>query len=228
MRITFILVEPSVPENIGASARAIKTMGIDSLRLVNPGGFPHAKAWQLAHGSANMLESAGVYARLTEALEDVDFAIGTSAKMKKAHHDYHFPESLPSLLESKKGSIEHLAVVFGREESGLTNDELKLCDIMSGIPMAVKYPSLNLSHAVMIYAYVLSQGRTDMTETKEDKPFGLKHQELKTRIQELLDRLRMGNPTLQGRVMERIALLKDADSNLLFSVLEKLEKRLES
>lgn len=226
MKISFVLVEPSVPENIGASARAMKTMGLDSLRLVNPGGFPHAKAWQLAHGSPELLETARVYTTLEEALEDIDFVIGTSAKKKKAHHDYHPIGNIPALIESKGESIEQLAVVFGREESGLTLDELKLCDIMSGIPMAVEYPSLNLSHAVMIYAYVIRRGRSDLPDMKEDKPFELKHKELKKRMKQLLDIVKMDNPTLQGRVMERIALLNNADSNLLFSVLEKLEKLL--
>src|SRR5512138_1190124 len=147
----FILVEPAVPENIGAAARAIKTMGFDRLRLVNPQNYPNDKAFHVAHGSRAILEQAEIFPTLKEALQDISFSVATSAKRRSVRFDGHHAATLPALLEAKKRSVTRAAVVFGREESGLTNSEIGFCDLLSYIPMKRKYPSLNLSQAVMLY-----------------------------------------------------------------------------
>lgn len=153
MEIFFILVEPAVPENVGASARAIKTMGFHFLRLVNPCDHLSDKARMLAHGSNDILESAQVYSSLQEAAEGLDLLIGTTANLKRSSkQDYHSSENLAAILAKKAAGLKKVGIVFGREESGLTNEELQLCDMASSIPLAAPYPSINLGQAVMIYA----------------------------------------------------------------------------
>jgi tRNA/rRNA methyltransferase len=154
--VIFVLVEPAVPENIGAAARALKTTGFTQIRLVNPCNHLADEAKWLAHGSNDILEAADVFASLKEALDGVDFAVGTTAKNRSAKADYYTPEAAKGLIFKKSGTISKIAIVFGREESGLTNGELRMCDIASSIPLFAPYPSINLAQSVMIYAYVFS------------------------------------------------------------------------
>ena len=161
MMVAFVLVEPAVPENIGAAARAIKTMGFTELRWVNPATPGAYMARWLAHGSGDVLDSAKIFSSLTEAISDLDFTIGTTAKNRSTKADYHTPEMALQIAKSKEDVITRIGIVFGREESGLTNEELKQCDIASTIQLANPYPSINLAQSVMLYAYVFSTLRAD-------------------------------------------------------------------
>ena len=156
MNINFILVEPKVPENIGASARAIKTMGFSSLHLINPCPDKEGRAKWLAHGSADILENAKIYNNLDEALVDSELVVATTARKRGIKKDVINLRELPEFISKRQIAGSTTSIVFGREESGLTNSEIKLCDIASYIPMALSYPSLNLAQAVMIYAFELS------------------------------------------------------------------------
>ena len=225
MNITFILVNPSVSENIGASARAIKTMGFTSLRLVNPQNFPHEKVVHVAHGSMDIVERTTRHPTLEDALEDIDFSIATSAKKRSVRHDYHHAESLSAILEQKKRSIKNVAIVFGGEESGLSNEEIALCDIISFIPMKRKYPSLNLSHAVMLYAFLLSSLSKSHTKKRKVAPDG-KYQKMITLAETTMEEIRFRKDSnIYPRIFERLALLSDDDVNLVLSFLDKLQKR---
>ncbi len=135
MKFTFILVEPAVPENVGATARAIKTMGFRNLALINPCEYLSGPARWLAHASEEILENALIFPTLHEAVQEFDFIIGTSAKRRSVKHDYLSLSKLPELLESKGNTVRRTAIVFGREESGLGNEELKLCDLVTAVPM---------------------------------------------------------------------------------------------
>jgi tRNA/rRNA methyltransferase len=156
MNVIFVLSEPRHPENIGAAARAIKTMGFNRLRLVNPLLFPHPAASRLAWASNDILDTAEVFTSLEEAVADADFIIGTSSKKRNQIHHYYKCSELKELLASKNNSVNNIAIVFGGEESGLSNVDLLKCSIVSFIPLKTSYPSLNLAQAVMIYAYELS------------------------------------------------------------------------
>lgn len=157
MEISFILVEPTTPENVGAAARAIYTMGFNRLLLVNPCDHLSNPARWLAHGSTEILENAPVYPTLNQAIEGIDFVIGTSAKNRSVKQDYQHPGQLPELLCAKGSTVRRAAVVFGREDSGLRNEELAVCDVVTSIPMKTSFPSLNLAQAVMLYAWELSK-----------------------------------------------------------------------
>ena len=223
MNLTFILVEPAVPENVGASARAMNTMGFKSLRLVNPCDYLNDKARMLAHGSHQILENAAVYFSLKEAIQDIDYSIATTVKKRSAKEDYYPANQVIKQLEEKGDTISRIAIVFGREESGLTNEEIKMCDMVSSIPMSITYPSLNLSQAVMIYAYLLTDVSQQMDEYEKGTQIPSSYPPLKKRVRNILDQTRIKeNQTLYNRIMERVALLGEDDIHLLHSVTEQL------
>lgn len=155
MEILFVLVAPAVPENVGASCRALKTMGLQQLRLVDTLAHTHKQARILAHGSQDILDAATVYPSLADALCDIDLAIGTSAKARHHFRSLTPAHALAPLLSSKAASVGRVALVFGCEASGLSNEDLALCDLVSNIELPAPYPSLNLAQAVMLYAYEL-------------------------------------------------------------------------
>lgn len=154
--VYFILVEPQTPGNVGAAARAIKTMGFTHLRLVNPCDYRSPQARWMAHASEDVLEAATVFPDLAGALQDIHFAVATTQREREFHFPFFTPRELAAELTPM--SREHrVAIVFGREQTGLTNEELRLCHAISTIPAAVSHPSLNLAQAVMVYAYELFQ-----------------------------------------------------------------------
>ncbi|MCF8366521.1 MAG: tRNA/rRNA methyltransferase [Bacteroidales bacterium] len=227
--IHFILVEPAVPENVGAAARAIKTMGFESLRLVNPCEFVDGKARWLAHASGEILDNALVYTSLADALKDVDFVIASSAKSRSVKGDHHPAEKIPAIINEKSGSVNSVAIVFGREESGLSNDELSLCHISTYIPMAAMYPSLNLAQAVMIYAYLLSKLNIQAKPEQKEVVQESKYKAMKHELELLLSNTKIEkNQILYRRIFERVALLGDNDINLLMSVLASLKEKYEN
>lgn len=227
MTITFILVEPSLPENIGAAARALNTMGFNSLRLVNPANFPQEKAFHVAHGSQEILMQAGIFPDLASALKDIDFSVATSMKKRSVRYDYHHIARIPEILHAKKHSAKRIAIVFGGEESGLSNDQVARCDMISFIPMKQTYPSLNLSHAVMLYAYMLSPFSMPKSKQKKEPPTG-KYRKMVGLTQTILEEISFRKDSnIYPRIFERLALLADDDVNLVLSFLDKLRNKLE-
>jgi tRNA/rRNA methyltransferase len=226
MEFYFILVEPAVPGNVGAAARAIKTMGFKYLRLVKPCKYQNAEAVKMAHGSVDILRKAMVYTSLQEATEDIDFVIGTTAKKRSVREDYQSCSDLPALIRDKGNTCQSVGIVFGREESGLTNTELIELDMATQIPMISDYPSVNLSQAVMVYAYILSElaVKREETGTETINEEGLKA--LKWKTDKILEDLEIkNNPTLYNRIMERLMLLGEEDIHLLHSVVNKFQKK---
>lgn len=222
MEIHFILVEPAVPENVGAAARAIKTMGFTSLRLVNTKAHKDEKANWLAHASNEILENAQEFENLKDATQDIDWIIGTSAKKRRVNEDIYPSYKINELIQKKASSIKNLAIVFGREESGLTNEELKICDVVTSVPMKTTYPSLNLAQTVMIYAYTLSQLDYSIEKiTPEVNKNELNI--LKSKTEDLL--LKIGfksNTAIYNRIMERLMVLGETDIHLLLSIEHKI------
>jgi tRNA/rRNA methyltransferase len=151
MQVSFILVEPAVPENVGSAARAMKTMGFSDLVLVNPCNHLSDPARWLAHASNDILENARVFDKLEDALEDVDFSVSTTTKKRSVKFDYCTLPELPGLLQAKGTSVEKTAVVFGREESGLKNSEMKLCDFVSTVHRAHQPFGRNRHHPPSLF-----------------------------------------------------------------------------
>lgn len=227
MQIHFILVEPAVPENVGSAARAIKTMGFSSLRLVNTKAHLNEKASWLAHASNEILENAQVFETLKDATNDIDWIIGTSAKKRRVNEDYYPANRINELIKNKANTIKNLAIVFGREESGLTNDELKLCDVVTSVPMKTTYPSLNLAQSVMIYAYTLSMLEYDEEEKPDQESNQAELNILKTNTENMLSEIGFVNDSsIYNRIMERLMILGEKDIHLLLSIEHKINEKI--
>ncbi len=226
MKIVFILVEPAVPENVGAAARALKTMGFSDLRLVNPCDYLSVDARKLAHASNDILENASVYNTLEEALHDIDFAFATSARDRWIKLDIIDSHEMPKFIEGKGDTISNVAVVFGREESGLTNHEINLCQRVTTIPLKTKYPSLNLAQSVMVYAYILSGinlGENQAAKADTTQSF----QALSKKVDAVMKAIDLGpDKLIYGRLMERLSELGEQDIKLLHSITTELIQKL--
>jgi tRNA/rRNA methyltransferase len=225
MEVIFILVEPAVAGNVGSAARAIKTMGFSQLRLVNPCDYLSLEARKMAHASGEILENAEVFYGLKEALEDIDLSIATTAKQRDARLEFHPNTDIPEIIRSKGDTIKNVAIVFGGEESGLSNNDIRTCDIASTIPLIRSYPSLNLGQAVMLYAYTLRSSFPGRENGKDDKK--INPDEFRTMMDKSKDFLGIievdRNPALYNRVLERIALLNEDDIHLVLSILGRLK-----
>lgn len=153
-RIRFVLVNTSHPGNIGSATRAMATMGLNDLCLVSPQQFPHQKAKEMAAGATTLLESAKVVEHLDEAITDCTLVIGTSARLRAIPWPLLTPRDVAKKIkqESPTGQI---AILFGREQSGLTNEELQRCHLHMQIPADDAYSSLNIAAAVQVIAYEL-------------------------------------------------------------------------
>lgn len=149
-----VLVEPSHPGNIGASARAMKTMGLSNLMLVGPRRFPDPQAEWRAAGAKDLLGETLVVDSLSEAIADSIFVAGTTARPRRMAWRLATPrEAAAELLEkARRGQV---SVLFGREADGLTNDELDMCHLHVRIPASEAYGSLNLAMSVQILCYEL-------------------------------------------------------------------------
>ena len=227
MHFTFILVEPKVAENIGASARAIKTMGFESLRMVKPCEYLSGKASWVAHGSIEILENAEVFNSLAEAVADMDIVIGTTARYRWIKQEYKSIRDLKQVINEKKGSIRRAAIVFGREESGLTNEELRICDLTTSVPLKNDFPSLNLSQAVMLYAYELSDIQVRLGESADSDPEPESVRALRDRASTVLELSGISKEeVIYGRIIERLALAGDTDIKLMHSVSAAILKKL--
>lgn len=150
--LNILLVDTTHPGNIGAAARAMKTMGLRRLRLVNPKTFPCAEATARASGADDLLAAAEVYTSLDEALADCRLVVGTSARLRSVSWPQLDPREAARLLltEARLGPV---ALVFGRESSGLSNQELDRCHYLVNIPANPEYSSLNLAAAVQVLGY---------------------------------------------------------------------------
>lgn len=151
--IQFVLINTTHPGNIGATARAMKTMGLTRLSMVNPAKFPSAEATAMASGGDDLLQRANVADSLDPVLENCSLIFGTSARPRGLAIETVDPReaALQSLAAAKEG--QRVAILFGRERYGLTNDELKRCQKAVYIPSNPDFSSLNLAQAVQVLAY---------------------------------------------------------------------------
>ena len=150
--IRIILVQTYHPGNIGASARAMKTMGLTDLVLVNPRCFPDPEASRLAAGAEDVIDNARVVDSLAKAVSDCVQVVGASARLRSLPLP-HFDEPESMARELIANADDPVSLVFGRERFGLTNDEIRCCSHQVSIPANPDYGILNLSQAVQVLAY---------------------------------------------------------------------------
>ncbi|MAS50768.1 MAG: tRNA (cytosine(32)/uridine(32)-2'-O)-methyltransferase TrmJ [Chloroflexi bacterium] len=151
--IKIVLVGTTHPGNIGAAARAIKTMGLRHLDLVCPKEFPSEQAIYRSKAAKDILENARIYQSLLESVKDCEMVIGTSARNRKVPWPVLDPKNASKEINSNVRNNSKVAIVFGREDRGLTNEELGLCNLHVHIPTNENYTSLNLAQAVQIMTY---------------------------------------------------------------------------
>jgi TrmH family RNA methyltransferase len=230
--VRVVLVEPEYPGNVGSAARAMFTLGLSQLFVVNPACDPHAdEARWLAHSAADVVKNLRVVSRLEEALADTVFSVGTTRRVRRVGYPIYTPQEAVAQIRMR-GPAEPVALVFGRESSGLTNPELALCSIQSTIPTAAENHSLNLAQAVLIYCYLLFQSSLDPAAREPQWKLAT-HAEMEHfygHLQTTLRNVRMKPATTMEsylarfrRVISRIPL-ESRDVNLLHKLLAKVDE----
>jgi tRNA (cytidine32/uridine32-2'-O)-methyltransferase len=168
--IRIVLVNTSHPGNIGAAARAMKNMGLSELYLVEPLSFPHADASARASGADDLLAGATVCATLEEAVAGCSLVFGASARLRSLPWPLAEPREMAAQVVTASQQTP-VAVVFGREHSGLTNDELLCCNALVHIPCNEGFSSLNVAAAVQVLSYEIHMaGREGVTAIETDSP----------------------------------------------------------
>jgi TrmH family RNA methyltransferase len=230
--VRIVLVAPEHPGNVGSAARALFTMGLSQLCVVAPACDPQAEeAFVLAHNAAEIVRNIRVFSTLEETLADTLFSIGTTRRARRVGYPIVVPEVAVDEIQSR-GPDAPVAIVFGRESSGLTNSELALCSIQSTIPAASEIHSLNLAQAVLIYCYALH--RAAIAGQPPEQPLRLAtHAEFEGFYSHLADalwKLRMKPATTMDnyvarfrRVLSRVPL-ETRDLNLLHKLLSKIDE----
>ncbi|MBX3640126.1 MAG: RNA methyltransferase [Nitrosomonas sp.] len=232
--IHIVLSHTSHAGNIGATARAMKTMGLKSLHLINPKSFPDKEADIRAVSARDLLSQAKVHGSLDEALRDTILAAALTSRSREFAHDLHDARSGAEIL------LEHarqhpVALVFGAETAGLTSVEVSKCQLQIFIPANPDYPSLNLASAVQIMAYELRMAVTDTKPPVQslDLPATLNEIEFfYQHLETVMTTIDFFNPQQPKKLMQRIrrlfsrTRLEKEEINILRGVLTAMEKKL--
>ncbi len=234
--IRTVLIQTSHPGNIGSAARAMKTMGLSELYLVTPLQYPHVKADEMASGALDVLGNAKVVANLDEAIGDCGLVVGTSARSRKIPWPMLSPRefAVKAMTESAQHNV---AILFGREQSGLTNEELHRCHFHIHIPSNPEYSSLNLAAAVQVIAYELRvASEEDSLKESWDYQFAntKEMESFYAHLETVLIELDFLKPHVPRQLMTRLrrlfnrARLDEMEMNILRGVLGAVEKKIKS
>ncbi|PLW70227.1 tRNA (cytosine(32)/uridine(32)-2'-O)-methyltransferase TrmJ [Pseudohalioglobus lutimaris] len=234
--IRIVLVNTSHPGNIGGVARAMKNMGLSRLYLVEPKQFPDEQASWRAASAADVLDNAVVTASLDEAVADCQFVVGTSARGRRIPWPLQDPRRCAERMASQSAS-EQVAVLFGREDRGLTNDELKICNLHLNIPTSADYSSLNLAMAVQVVCYelrmLLDVDRLSAAEDAEwDTPFATREnmERYYQHLESTLVDIEFLDPAAPRQLMARLrrlysrVRLDEMELNILRGILTETQK----
>jgi tRNA (cytidine32/uridine32-2'-O)-methyltransferase len=237
-QIRIILVSPSHPGNIGATARAMKTMGLSELCLVNPcEDFPSQTATAMAAGADDILKNAQICDNLDHALADCQLIIGTSARLRHLAVQMLDPEQCATLATDTAQTAK-VAIMFGREHAGLTNEELNRCHYHVHIPSVENFSSLNLAAAVQLICYEIRKAsltpNTTATAITEQEPLATDHQvQLYFQsLEQLLTDIRFIKNSSPQKIMHRLRRLynrthiEKTEIDLLLGILTTINKNL--
>ena len=236
--IRIVLVATTHPGNIGSTARAMKTMGLHRLYLVSPKVFPDPRAHEMSAGAYDvLLDNVVVTDSLPQALSGCKLVLATSARARDMALSGLTPSECASLVASTPDDTE-IAIVFGREHAGLTNEELLHCHYHIHIPSNPEFSSLNLAQAVQIVAYELRMKLLSPTATVETRKDHLatvdEVEKFHEHLQEVLikvDFLKPSNPKKLvprlRRMFDRIQL-EQMEVNILRGILTQIEQALKS
>lgn len=230
--ITIVLSHTSHPGNIGAAARAMKTMGLYRLALLNPRHFPDAEATARASGATDVLEQARVYTNLDEALAGNVLIAGLTARRRDLSHDMvNAREGAQELVA--RARTQPVACLFGTEMSGLSNAELEKCQLLVNIPANPDYSSLNLAAAVQVMSYELRMS-AGLLPPPMDVPPLAEAQEVEqfyTHLEQVLQDIHFLNPRHPKRLMLRIrrllsrSRLEKEEVQILRGILKAIQQR---
>jgi tRNA (cytidine32/uridine32-2'-O)-methyltransferase len=210
-RIRFVLVEPTHPGNIGAVARAMKTMGLTHLHLVNPRCATDAEAIARAAGADDLLAAAAVHRALPEALAGCRLVVGTSARLRHLDWPQLDPRACGERLVAEAAEGE-VALILGRESSGLSNEELARCHFLAHIPTNPGFSSLNLAAAAQVFAYevytALRAGAPQAAQGSQPEPAPAEELEgLHAHLAQALTDLGFSHPEQSHRLLQRLRRL---------------------
>lgn len=210
--VRIVLVEPSHPGNIGGAARAMKTMGFGDLALVRPKRFPDPQAEWRAAGATDVLRAARLFDSVDEAVADCALVAGTSARRRRIPLPVDSAAEFAARVASTGPTGAPLAVLFGREDSGLTNDELERCTRHVVIPAHPGYASLNLAMAVQVVCYELFKVQGAASEAHErtwDRPLASAAElaGFYAHLEEVLVAIEFEDPKAPRRTMTRLKRL---------------------
>lgn len=234
--IRFVLMGTTHSGNIGAAARAMKTMGINDLALVNPEGFPSAEATSRASGADDLLFNSDVCENIDQAIKQCKLVIGTTAR--KRHLDIPVIDARAAaemLIQESK--VNKVALVFGKERYGMTNEEVERCHYLVRLPTVESFSSLNLASAVQVLAYEcrmadLSKHEVEDIVVEED---GVDAEKMESFYQHYFDVMekalylrKEGHDSLKTkiRIMYNRIRPKKHEIDILRGFLSKLEKKI--
>ena len=159
--INIVLVDTIHPGNIGSVARAMKTMGLSRLSLVNPRIFPSGDANALSGNATDVLENAQIYSSIKEAIKDSTFVYATSSRDRSIQWPITDAANAAKDIHNETTNNKEVSIIFGKEDRGLTNDELECANRLIEIPANPKYPVLNLAMSVQIITYEIFKASSD-------------------------------------------------------------------
>ena len=171
--INIVLVETSHPGNIGSVARAMKTMGLSRLSLVNPRKFPSGEANALSGNATDVLDNATVYSSIEEAIKDSTYVYATSSRNRTIQWPTLNAEQAAVTICDQSNNKKGVSILFGREDRGLTNEELQLANTHIEIPANPEYPVLNLAMSTQILCYEIFKASHDTEDAFSSTRMGL-------------------------------------------------------
>lgn len=239
-QIYFVLVEPREWGNIGSSARAVKNMGFKNLCLVRPPSEITDEARWLAHNSLDVLDEAERFSTLAEAIKDKHTVVGIARRTgKRRGLCLPLEKGVERLVDIPEGG--KTALLFGREDRGLYNEEIDECGLVLTIPANKEHPSLNLSHAVMVVAYELAKaeyaGEQAGRKSGGKRKTAVSHGELAVlfervaQVLKLLDYIPRGDRDIERHIMENLKHfigrtgITDWELKMLHGLCSQVEKK---
>jgi TrmH family RNA methyltransferase len=233
MSIRIVLAGTSHPGNIGSAARAMKNMGLERLCLVAPERFPAIEATVMAAGADDVLERVQVFADVPSAVADCGLVVGTTARSR--HLPWRTVEPREAAAEiSAASATGEVAVLFGAERTGLTNEDLERCQLLLTIPTGTEYASLNVAMAVQVVAYeILLARRTVADEAGGGIPLASSREmeRFYEHLEEVLEEIGFRDRTGEGHLMARLRrffnrAVPDANEiNILRGILTSVQGR---
>lgn len=238
-KIRIVLIETSHPGNIGAVARAMKNMSLNKLYLVNPKIFPNVEATARSAGADDLLANAVVTNSLDDALKGCNVVIGTSARLRNIAIPLLDPKTAATKINNYLlNDKNEIAILFGRENNGLNNEELLRCNYHINIPTNTDFSSLNLAAAVQIIAYEIKMACDNkiIIDKKINDDFALASADeielFYQHLEKVLTEIKFLNPKRSTKLMLKLrrlfnrAQLEKLEINILRGILTEIEKKI--